>query len=206
IVFDNRGIGESTIASYDDPITIELMAQDTIELIRHLEIERFNLFGLSMGNIALCTASKIPLDLKLEKLIICSGFARFNVDLKFSKQFEQQYKLPKMDYPKTIQEQKLTLLDREKNLADYLLEHPDKFDKISEIILKTNVNRPFEIFKRQWEAIKQSDLVSRIKEIKVPTLIIHGEVDEIVPIEEAELLSHEIPNTKFCRIPKVGHR
>ncbi|CAG8684891.1 11223_t:CDS:2, partial [Cetraspora pellucida] len=196
----------STVASYDDPITIELMAQDTIELIRHLEIERFNLFGRSMGgNIALCTASKIPLDLKLEKLIICSGFARFITDINYSKQIEQQYKLPKMDHPKTIQEQKDMLLGREKNLADYLLEHPDKFDKMAEIILKTNANRPFEILKRQWEAIKQSDLVSRLKEIKVPTLIIHGEADEIVPIEEAELLGHEIPNSKFCRIPKVGH-
>ncbi|CAG8823088.1 5402_t:CDS:2, partial [Racocetra persica] len=73
IVFDNRGIGESTVASYDDPITIELMAQDTIELIKHLGIKRFNLCGGSMGgNIALCTALNVPSDLKLEKLIIGS--------------------------------------------------------------------------------------------------------------------------------------
>lgn len=57
IVFDNRGIGESTVASYFEPITIELMAQDTIELVKHLGIKRFNLFGGSMGGrIALCVA------------------------------------------------------------------------------------------------------------------------------------------------------
>ncbi|CAG8460518.1 866_t:CDS:2 [Cetraspora pellucida] len=200
ITFDNRGIGESTVASYESPITIELMAQDTIELIRHLGIKRFNLYGASMGgNIALCVALNVPSDLKLEKLIIGSGFARFKTDTKSYEIAEQIYNLPKMEYPKTIHEQKAMLLTSEKDLTDYLLEHPDKFDKIAEIMLKTNANQ------RQWEAIKQSDLISRLQEIKVPTLIIHGEVDEIVPIDAAELLNREIPNTKFHRIPKVGH-
>ncbi|CAG8536257.1 12738_t:CDS:2 [Racocetra fulgida] len=105
-----------------------------------------------------------------------------------------------MEHPKTIQEQKDMLLKVEKSLTDYLLEHPDKFNEIAEITLNTNANRPFEIY-----TIKQSDLVSRLQEIKVPTLIIHGEVDEIVPIESAELLDREIPNTRFHRIPNVGH-
>ncbi|CAG8635730.1 16529_t:CDS:2, partial [Racocetra fulgida] len=155
----------STVASYDDPITIELMAQDTIELIKHLGIKRFNL---------------------------CGG-----TDIKSYETAEQLYKLPKMDHPKTIQEQKDMLLKSEKSLADYLLKHPDKFNKIAEIILSTNANRPFEIF-----TIKQSDLVSRLQEIKVPTLIVHGEADEIVPIEDGELLDREIPNTQFHRIPE----
>ncbi|CAG8536235.1 12737_t:CDS:2 [Racocetra fulgida] len=105
-----------------------------------------------------------------------------------------------MERPKTIQEQKDTLLKIEKCLTDYLLEHPDKFNKVAEIILSTNANRPFEIL-----TVKQTDLVSRLQEIKVPTLIIHGEIDEIVPIESAELLDREIPNTQFHKIPDVGH-
>ncbi|CAG8832918.1 3962_t:CDS:2, partial [Racocetra persica] len=133
-------------------------------------------------------------DLKLEKLIIGS-----RTDIKSYETAEQLYKSPKVDHPKTIQEQKDMLLKSEKVLADYLLEHPDKFDKIAEIILSTNANQ------RQWEAIKQVDLVSRLQEIKVPTLIVHGEVDEIIPIDEGELLDREIPNTQFHRIPKVGH-
>lgn len=54
-------------------------------------------------------------------------------------------------------------------------------------------------------ALKQSDLDSRLQEIKVPTMIIHGEEDEMVPIEEAELLAREIPNTQFHTIPNIGH-
>ena len=58
---------------------------------------------------------------------------------------------------------------------------------------------------RQREAIKQENFTLRLQTIKVPTLIIHGEADDLVPIQEGELLAREIPNTKFFRIPKVGH-
>ncbi|CAG8452785.1 6090_t:CDS:2 [Dentiscutata erythropus] len=205
IVFDNRGIGESTVVSLSDPITIELMAQDTIELIKHLGIKKFNLFGGSMGgNIALCIALNIPSDLKLEKLIIGCGFARFPTGEKFQ-EADKYFSLPEMSRPKTIQEQKDMLLKSEKNFADYLLEHPDKFDKVAEHLANTNDSRPFEIYKSQWEAIKKTDLISRLHMIKVPTLIIHGEADEVVPIQAAELLDREIPNTQFYRIPNVGH-
>jgi len=49
IVLDNRGIGESTVASENDPCSMDLMAQDTIALIEHLAIKKFNLLGWSMG-------------------------------------------------------------------------------------------------------------------------------------------------------------
>ncbi|CAG8830639.1 7587_t:CDS:2, partial [Gigaspora rosea] len=49
IVFDNRGMGESSVVSQYDPISLDLMAQDTIALIKHLGIKRFNLLGWSSG-------------------------------------------------------------------------------------------------------------------------------------------------------------
>ncbi|CAG8617152.1 369_t:CDS:2, partial [Racocetra persica] len=207
IVFDNRGIGESTVASYYDPITIELMAQDTIELIKHLEIKRFNLFGGSMGMIALCVALNIPSDLKLEKLIIGFSTARVRPDSRWYQDAEQLYKLPELSFPKDIQKQKDLLLNSyEKYTVRYLLEHPDKLDKIVEIMVNTNTKRPFEIIKRQWEGAKQCNLVSRLHTIKVPTLIIHGEADEVTPIQDGEILDREIPNTQFYRIPNAEHR
>ncbi|CAG8814636.1 11283_t:CDS:1, partial [Racocetra persica] len=54
----------------------------------------------------------------------------------------------------------------------------------------------------QWEAIKQSDLASRLKEIKVLILIIPDEVDKLFLLKKLNVLVI-IPNTKFCRIPKV---
>ncbi|CAG8583448.1 35014_t:CDS:2 [Gigaspora margarita] len=210
IVYDNRGIGESIIASPKDSFTIELLAQDTIGLIKHLGIKRFNLFGEAMGGrVALSVALNLPSDLKLEKLVVCTSSARVDTSTAIFYQMEQIYKLPSFEFSKTLQDQKDQILKSEgdKELVKYLLEHPDKLDKIAEIIFNTiNPGRSFEIFKRQWEANKKCDLVSRLKEIKVPTLIVHGENDVIVPIQDSELLDREIPNTQFYRIPNVGHR
>ncbi|CAG8789638.1 6330_t:CDS:2, partial [Gigaspora rosea] len=148
IVFDNRGIGESTVASFYDPITVELLAQDTIGLIKHLGFKRFNLFGKAMGaKTAFIVALRLPSDLKLEKLVIVSGSPRINSDSIMSQRLEQIYNLPEMKLPKTIQEQKDHILGGYENeLSKYFLEHPDKLDKFAELILSTNPKRPFEIF------------------------------------------------------------
>ncbi|CAJ0767251.1 19283_t:CDS:2, partial [Entrophospora sp. SA101] len=145
IVFDNRGNGESSVPSSKDPISIDLMARDTIALVKHLGIKQFNLLGWSMG------ANQI---------------------------FEDFYNLPELDPPKSVQEQKDMITA---TFSDYLLEHPDKLDKLA----KLNIHRPFEIYTQ--------------------TLLVHGEADDIVPIRESELLEREIPGAQFYRIPKVRH-
>jgi len=73
------------------------------------------------------------------------------------------------------------------------------------VYFKKLKTKPNLLIERQWEAIKQSSFASKVHMIKVPTLIIHGEVDKLVSIQEGELLAHEIPDTIFVRIPKVGH-
>ncbi|CAG8821933.1 13052_t:CDS:2, partial [Gigaspora rosea] len=143
IIFDNRGMGESSVVSPYDPISLDLMAQDTIALIRHLGIKRFNLLGWSMGGIiSVLVASNLPLDLELEKLIICASPAQPLA----TEYFETLYNSPKPpDLPKNIQEQKDEFMKTyEKSFIDYMVEHPDIFDKYAELQLKSNC--PFETF------------------------------------------------------------
>ncbi|CAG8514745.1 12422_t:CDS:2, partial [Gigaspora rosea] len=202
IVFDHRGMGESSVVSPYDPISLDLMAQDTIALIKHLGIKRFNLLGWSLGGIiAIHVASNLPLDLELEKLIICAS----QVQSLVPSYGECLYNLPKPpDGPKNIQEQKDKFMRTcNETFIDYMVKHPDIFDKYAEIYVTSN--RPFEIFKRQWEAIKESNILSKSKTINVSTLLIHGEDDELVPIENSKLLAREIANSKFISIPKAGH-
>ncbi|RIB20466.1 Alpha/Beta hydrolase protein [Gigaspora rosea] len=150
-------MGESSVVSSDDPISLDLMAQDTIALIKHLGIKKFNLFGWSMGE---------PL--------------------------------------KNVQEQKDLIMNAfEKCFTDYMLENPEILDKLAKI--QVNSNRPFEIFKRQWEALKGIDNVSKTQMIKTTTLLFHGEADEMLPITEGEFIANAIPNLKFIRILNAGH-
>ncbi|CAG8698647.1 14092_t:CDS:2, partial [Cetraspora pellucida] len=52
----------------------------------------------------------------------------------------------------------------------------------------------------RYEAV----LISRLQTIKDPTLIIHGEEDEEILIQDDELIAREIPNARFYRIPNAG--
>src|SRR2546421_5543706 len=73
LAFDNRGAGRTD--KPDIPYSIEMMAQDTEELMNALAIERASILGISMGGrIALALALRHPE--RVEKLILVSTSAR----------------------------------------------------------------------------------------------------------------------------------
>lgn len=73
IALDNRGAGRSD--KPDQPYTIEMMANDTNELLKALGVERANILGVSMGGrIALALAIEHP-EL-VDRLVLVSTSAR----------------------------------------------------------------------------------------------------------------------------------
>ena len=50
-----------------------------------------------------------------------------------------------------------------------------------------------------WEAY------SRIAQITVPTLVIHGETDKLIPPANAKLIAERIPGAKLALIPHASH-
>jgi pimeloyl-ACP methyl ester carboxylesterase len=60
----------------------------------------------------------------------------------------------------------------------------------------------------QFYTIRQSFLPGQgdsLEKINVPTLIIHGEKDSIVPIKNAIAFSKKIKNSEFVTIPNFDH-
>ena len=47
--------------------------------------------------------------------------------------------------------------------------------------------------------------VNRLREIKVPTLVIWGEKDPALPLTLAEGIARDIPQAKLVTIPDAGH-
>jgi pimeloyl-ACP methyl ester carboxylesterase len=59
-----------------------------------------------------------------------------------------------------------------------------------------------------WEftlAGRDLKLVERIKDVKVPTLVITGDDDRIVPTADSIRLASELPNAELLVIPNCGH-
>jgi 3-oxoadipate enol-lactonase len=59
--------------------------------------------------------------------------------------------------------------------------------------------------RRQMAAARGFDPRDELHFISVPTLIIHGVIDRLCPIEEAYTLEAAIPNAQLVELPNVGH-
>lgn len=57
---------------------------------------------------------------------------------------------------------------------------------------------------RVW-GVDDPDYKSRISEIKQPTLVISGDSDVVVPVEDSQRLDSELPNSEFVILPSCGH-
>lgn len=56
-----------------------------------------------------------------------------------------------------------------------------------------------------WKAVEGVDLRPRLGEVEQPTLVIHGRLDAIVPLESAEQLAAAIPSSKLKILDDAGH-
>jgi pimeloyl-ACP methyl ester carboxylesterase len=59
-----------------------------------------------------------------------------------------------------------------------------------------------------WELVAAShtlNLPERVDQIDVPTLVVSGENDNIVPIEDSQRLAREIPDAQLSTFPACGH-
>lgn len=59
-----------------------------------------------------------------------------------------------------------------------------------------------------WEHTKATDapdLVGRLNQIQVPTLVVSGEDDQIVPVENSQRLAQDIPGASLVLLENCGH-
>jgi pimeloyl-ACP methyl ester carboxylesterase len=64
---------------------------------------------------------------------------------------------------------------------------------------------PQDIAQVQQGMAARPDSVATLKTINVPTLVVMGEEDMLVPTSDGELMRQHIPNSRLAVIPKAGH-
>ena len=200
ILFDNRGAGRTD--KPDGKYSAKMMADDTIGLMDALKIESAYVLGYSMGG---CIAQEMVLQYpnRLIKLILNSswcgpshGIVTPNPEENpFTKMYEH---MKNGDYDKMA----------------YVLTHalfPNEFknnnpDLIETVIKNYMANPPSPRgFEGQVAYAETFDTYDRLLEIKIPTLILHGTEDIILPVENAKTLAEKIPHSELVLFEKTGH-
>ena len=197
IVFDNIGAGLSDMP--DRPYRIEEMADHAAAVLDAAGETRAQVMGLSMGGMI---AQELALGHpdRVQSLVLgcthCGGEKRVPPALEVIAKFANNEGLS----PEEIVDKNLALLVT----PDFVRRGGDGLERYRKRQLEAPL-QPDYALQRQLEAIRSFDVCERIDNIRVPTLILTGEDDTLVPPENGHILMSRIAGAEMNSFPRAGH-
>ncbi|KJA27078.1 hypothetical protein HYPSUDRAFT_198377 [Hypholoma sublateritium FD-334 SS-4] len=205
LIYDHRGIGDSTFSKGDDVITIESLARDLLDLLIFLEWKKFIFCGFSMGGLIAqqllflpyVVTNPTPLPFQVKHLILAGTLAG-------PKDKEPGFKisLPKLQRPPTREERREFSRPMVHAAFDPIWYNDPANSERADWWLDRISGRPMKVIGMQARAIdtvKLEDYYPRLSsDIKV--LVIHGKLDEIVPFSYSDDILRHIPWAKRVEV------
>ena len=202
IIYDNRGAGKSDKPK--PPYSMEMLAADAVGLLDWLNLETTGVFGVSMGGmIAQHLALGFPH--RIEKLILgCTTCGRLTIFRQRAENPTQTLEFLK-PLPYEPEKKRAVVEGRIRTLfSQAFLESHAK--ELQDFVL--NVLKSDQSVKGYWgqlAAILEHNLCAQLSQVAVPTLILHGTADSLVPLEEGLNLAERIPQARFIAFEGAGH-
>lgn len=202
IAYDQRGVGKSSKS--DVEYSTQLLADDAAALLRAIDAAPAHVFGVSPGG---GSAQFMALDspTSVRSLVLAAASegtpgapgdvpARTALEIADPGYGTLEFWLHHLTLP-------LTFTPR------FVQEHPDEVRALAETILSGAP--PLKLYLRHVIARTGHDVVGRLGEIRVPTLVLVGEDDHhegtANHYRESEKLAAAIPGARFHAIPGARH-
>ncbi|MBF0625809.1 MAG: alpha/beta hydrolase [Magnetococcales bacterium] len=195
---DNRGMGRSPPAVA--PYGIGDLARDALEVMTRLGFERFGLVGLSMGGFI---AQRLVLDAP-QRVTAMALLGTTSGGPEFARHFpvmgEEQLR--------GIYQMKAAARARaalDPALVPYLHSHyPEVFDYLLE--RRAGRDEALDQILLQYRAVTEFlQHPLPLERIACPTLVLAGEQDLLVPLENGRLLAARIPGARLTVLPVTDH-
>ena len=194
--FDNRGMGGSS--RVDDPFTVADMAGDALGLMDALEIEQAHVLGISMGGmIAQELVLQAP-ERVLTLTIGCSysgGPGSVLTSEAVGRRLAASWQAG--DREKAIR------TAWEVNVSERFAADEEQYAAFRERALE--LRAPLPVIMLQVQAIGGHDLAARLGEITVPALVVHGDEDQMLSVENGRMIASRIPGARLEILEGVGH-
>jgi 3-oxoadipate enol-lactonase len=193
IALDNRGVGHSDMPP--GPYPIALMAADAAAVLDAAGCESAHVYGVSMGGMIAqeftlqypkrvrslilgCTSPGGPHAVRADREVIDFLSGRANQD------------------PAAAAEASVPFV-YDAGTARALIDE--------DMVLRNQWPPKPQAYMAQLQGILSWEAYSRLDQIHVPTLVIHGASDRLVPIANGELIASRIPGARLVRLPQAGH-
>ncbi|HEU4825833.1 MAG TPA: alpha/beta fold hydrolase [Dongiaceae bacterium] len=185
--FDNRGIGKS--GRPKGPYTTAMMAKDAKALVDHLKIRDFHLVGVSMGGM-ISQEYALAYQGDLRSLTLCCTYAAPGPFC--ARMFKLwQDMAPVMGVPAVMRDVTLWAFTQE-----FFLMREGTLREFEAAM--AGLDQPVEAYLAQLNSIQTHDTRSRLKTIKVPTLVLAGADDILIPMNLSRELHTLIPDAEWA--------
>ncbi|WP_238479090.1 alpha/beta fold hydrolase [Natranaeroarchaeum sulfidigenes] len=192
LVWDLRGTGRSDVP--EGPYTVPQMANDLEAVLADHGVRNVHLVGCGLGGmVALDYAQRHNRAETLTLIGTTPGGdeAERNID-----------RLDDAFAPRDDEEALASSLEAVLSAA-FREQHPEAVERITAWRAEDDAGR--EAWEAQAAAFEGYEHRDPLYETTVPTLVLHGEDDEIVPFSNAELLDRELPRSELEAAPEAGH-
>ena len=196
IFFDNRGVGRTDAPKTE--YSIKMFADDTAKLMDNLKIQKARIVGVSMGGmIAQELAASYPQ--KVEKLVLWSTSPGASKSVIASPKVLGVLASGGQQTSEQIVKNTIPLLFTE----EFLKKDPEYVKRFTAILMKAPISP--DAFGRQVKAIMTWDVYDRLAKFKMPTLVVAGKKDILIPPQNAKIIADRIPGAKLVYFDKSAH-
>ena len=194
IAYDVRGHGNSEVG--DGQYLIEFFVDDLIALLDHLKIEKTILCGLSMGGYtALRAVERNPE--RFHALILCDTSSEADTN-ETKLRRAATIRAVKRDGVKAFAETFVKAVFAPESLEN----RADIVRFIRDAIGSTS---PIGICGTLLALAGRTETTSSLPSIKLPTLILVGELDKLTPPAISRMMQSKLPNSELHILPRAAH-
>lgn len=195
IVYDHRGVGEST----DVPgnFTIAELAADAVALLDELDVPSAHVFGISMGG-AVAQEIAVTHPDRVRGLVLgCTFCGGPGSTLSAPGPLSMLQAMGTGDLDQVVRAAFVA------NHSPTYVADEANYDAFRGRSLAVRI--PANTIMRQAQAAAIYDVSARLGSITAPTLVLHGDADDMVRYSNAVTLAERIPGARLHTFPDVGH-
>jgi 3-oxoadipate enol-lactonase len=196
IAYDHRGVGAST--PLDGPVTIRQMADDAAGLLGALEIDSAHVLGISMGGMI---AQELAIGHAERVRTLTLGCTYCGGE---GSALASEIVMRKLAAAMASGDRERALrAGWEMNVSSAMAANDQAYARFREIGMQRAVAVPVII--EQLQACAAHDANARLAQLAMPTLVVHGTEDQLLPVQNGRLIASRIPAARLEIFDGVGH-
>ena len=185
-----RGCGKSAAPRSESELDPHLLADDYVQALHQMGVKKACLVGHSTGGlIGLLALLKAP-DL-FDRAVFLDPVSAAGV--KFEPELLGAF----------------TQMSRDRNMCSLVMSGTIHGVDAKDVFFQKLVDDAFGVAQEIWHGIPKAlsniDITAELAKITQPVLVLHGEFDTVLPIEESRKMAAALPNGKFEMLTGQGH-